>query len=314
MLKTNSLNQPQKTAFVLLAAIFILPVFSAPIALLAGAMFSLFFGNPWPNKSANWSKKLLQLSVVGLGFSLSLSEVWTTGKAAIPWTFTGIVLTMVTGHFLGRWYATSSGVGTLVSFGTAICGGSAIAAMAPIIKSKDEETAVALATIFTLNSLALILFPVIGHGINLSQEQFGLWAALAIHDTSSVVGATSAFGSESLSVGTTVKLARAVWIIPCAFGISWMLGEKGKTQYPLFIFGFLIAAGIRSLLPQFDSLWLHLTALSRQALVLTLFLVGAGLTKEVITKVGLRPLAQGLTLWLFVSVISLGAILNGWVH
>jgi|GEM_PF-2196984 uncharacterized membrane protein YadS len=173
MLPISELIHPQKIFFILLVATFSLPIFGAPAALLTGAVFSLFWGNLWPKPTANRSKKLLKIAVVGLGFGLSLSEVWVTGKGAIPWTFSGIVMTMAAGHLLGQWFATSSGVRVLVSFGTAICGGSAIAAMAPIIKSKNEETAAALATIFMLNSGALLLFPVIGHAIDLVRRNSG---------------------------------------------------------------------------------------------------------------------------------------------
>jgi uncharacterized integral membrane protein (TIGR00698 family) len=303
-----------KGLFLLLVGLCLCPAVNTPAALAAGILFSLLFGNPWPEITTAWSKKLLQWSVVGLGFGLSLGEVWLAGKDAILYTMVGICLTLFMGRLLGSWFGASRNTAALIAFGTAICGGSAIAAMAPVLKSEDEETAVAMATVFTLNAAALLIFPVIGHLLHLSQRGFGLWAALAIHDTSSVVGAAAAYGTGALAVGTTVKLARAVWIMPCALGASWLKKSEGKVRFPLFILGFLVAAGLRSLLPHLDPVWLGASALARQGLVITLFLIGAGLTREVLRKVGIRPFAQGVTLWALVSVATLAAILQGWIR
>ncbi len=304
----------KRAFFLLLLAACAWPGIKTPAALLAGILFSLFLGNPWPAPAAAWSKKLLQYSVIGLGFGLSLGEVWSTGKDAVLYTVIGITFTLLMGRLLGRWFGTAPNTAALIAFGTAICGGSAIAAMAPVLKSKDEETAVALATVFTLNAAALLLFPFIGHLLHLDQRGFGLWAALAIHDTSSVVGAAAAYGAAALAVGTTVKLARAVWIMPCALGAAWLRKSEGKIRFPLFILGFLAAAGVRSLLPQYDFAWQGISAIARQGLVVTLFLIGAGLTREVLQRVGMRPFAQGISLWLIVSVATLTAILQGWIR
>jgi uncharacterized integral membrane protein (TIGR00698 family) len=215
------------------------------------------------------------------------------------------------GALLGRLVGTSEPLSTLISFGTAICGGSAIAAMAPVIKAKTEEIAVSLATVFTLNATALLLFPAVGRFLQMGQEPFGLWAGLAIHDTSSVVGAASTFGTEALAVATTVKLTRALWIMPCVLAAAFLKKSDQKVRFPLFIAGFLAAAALRTMLPSFQPAWTFLLAVARQGLVLTLYLIGAGLTREVLRRVGIRPLAQGVLLWALVSVTTLAAITSG---
>jgi len=292
----------------------LLPVVNTAYALIAGILFSLLLGNPFSNQSAHWSKVLLQISVVGLGFGQSLGAVWQVGKDSIFYTLIGICLTLLAGVTLGRCLGTEKRTGLLISFGTAICGGSAIAAMAPTIKARDDETALALATVFTLNAVALLLFPFIGHLLHLSQHQFGVWAGLAIHDTSSVVGAASSYGAEALAIGTTVKLSRAIWIVPFVLGVGWFAKSEQKVKIPLFIVGFVLAAALRSLLPQFTQVWQGLAGVSRQALVVTLFLIGSGLSKEVLQRVGVRPLAQGVGLWILAGGVTLEAILSGLIH
>ncbi|MDD5285217.1 MAG: putative sulfate exporter family transporter [Desulfuromonadaceae bacterium] len=276
-----------------------------------GILFSLFVGNPWPGESAAWSKKLLQLSVVGLGFGVGIADVWHAGREAVLYTPVSIAVTLAAGLLLGRMLRTPARTSALISFGTAICGGSAIAAMAPVINADDEEIAVSMATVFSLNALALLLFPPIGHIFGLTERQFGLWAALAIHDTSSVVGAASAYGASALAIGTTVKLARAIWIAPSALIASHFAHSQAKARIPLFIIGFIAAASLRSLLPSMVNLWQILAAMARQGLVMTLFLVGNGLTREVLRRVGVRPLAQGVILWVLVSATMLAVILEG---
>ncbi len=290
-----------------------LPWTSAPMALAAGIGFALFLGNPWGGSTSRWSKRLLQLSVTGLGFGMSLPAVWKTGRGAVGYTVIGITATMLAGLLLGRLAGTTPRTSALISFGTAICGGSAIAAMAPVIRSDDDETAVALASVFTLNSVALLLFPIVGRLLALPQRGFGLWSALAIHDTSSVVGAAAAYGTTALMIATTVKLTRAMWIIPCALGAGWLLRSEGKTKFPFFILGFLTAAALRTLMPAGEPLWKGLEAVAKQSLVVTLFLVGLGLTREVLRRNGPRPLLQGVLLWLAVSVGTLSAIETGWI-
>jgi uncharacterized integral membrane protein (TIGR00698 family) len=299
----------RKISFVASLSICAFPEVGTAVALVGGILFSLLVGNPWPATSARLSKIILQISVVGLGFGLSLGEVLRTGRASFIYTVAGITFTLAAGYSLGRLFNTNRNTSALISFGTAICGGSAIAAMAPVLKAETDETAVALATVFTLNSVALLLFPVIGHLLNLSQNVFGTWAGLAIHDTSSVVGAASSYGSRALAVGTTVKLTRAVWITPVVVGTAWLKDSEQKVGIPLFIIGFIIAAACRTLLPHYSFLWGELSAVAKQSLVITLFLIGSGLSREVLRKVGMRPLLQGVTLWLIVSSLTLAALL-----
>ena len=306
-------NNGLKLLFWLLLLACCIPMVSAPMALTAGLVFGLVIGNPWKNSTSTWSRRLLQASVVGLGFGINLPVILQTGKDAFLYTAISISFTMLAGWLLGRLFKTPQRTSTLISFGTAICGGSAIAAMAPVIKAEGEETGVALATIFTLNSIALILFPPLGHLLAMGQQQFGLWSALAIHDTSSVVGAAAAYGGLALAIGTTVKLTRALWIMPSALLAAWFTKSEGKAKFPLFIIGFIAAAAINTALPQFEQLWHPLNSIARQSLVVTLFLIGSGLTREVLAKTGIKPLAQGVTLWIIVSITSATAILLGWI-
>jgi uncharacterized integral membrane protein (TIGR00698 family) len=297
--------------FFLLAAACLLPWVGPAAALAAGILFSLLAGNPAPARTAAWAKFLLQASVVGLGFGLSLGTVARVGARSAAYTVIGIALTLALGALLGRLLGTAGPVSTLVSFGTAICGGSAIAAMAPVVKARSEEMAVSLATVFTLNATALLLFPAVGRLLRLDPAAFGLWAGLAIHDTSSVVGAASSYAPGALAVATTVKLTRALWIMPCVLGAALLARSGERPKFPLFVAGFVAAAAVRTALPSLEPLFSALVAVARQALVLTLFLVGTGLTREVLRKVGVRPLAQGVALWLVVSAATLAAILTG---
>lgn len=299
--------------FLALGAAALLPGVGATLALAAGIAFSLVLGNPWPERTASFGQIFLKVSVVGLGFGLSLATVWRVGARSALFTAVGITLTMLLGWVLGRLAGTTGPESTLISFGTAICGGSAIAAMAPVVKAKSEEVAVALATVFTLNAVALVLFPPLGHALRLSQQAFGLWAGLAIHDTSSVVGAASAYGSEALAVGTTVKLTRALWIVPGVLVVALAKRTDARLRFPLFIAGFVLAAALRTLLPAATPVWDALFATARQCLVLTLFLVGAGLSRAALARVGVRPLLEGAVLWLLVGAGTLAAILAGLV-
>lgn len=301
-------NRLHKALFITCLALCAAPQVGTAMALIMGVLFSLLLGNPWPQKSAQSSKIILQLSVVGLGFGLSLGEVIRTGKDSIVYTIVGISCTLTLGYLLGKFFKTDQNTSALISFGTAICGGSAIAAMAPVLKAKDDETAVALATVFTLNSVALLLFPLVGHLLRLDQAVFGTWAGLAIHDTSSVVGAASVYGTQALAIGTTVKLTRAIWITPVVIGVSLIKKSDQKARVPLFIIGFVLAATIRTLLPQYGYYWTGLAAIAKQCLVVTLFLIGAGLSRQLLCNVGMRPLLQGITLWLLVSTLTLVAL------
>ena len=303
--------QVKKGLFVLLLLACAIPGVSTADALAAGILFALVLENPWPKEMAIFSKKLLKISVVGLGFGLSIGQVIQEGKHSIVYSAVGIAFTLTVGYLLGRACKTPDKTSSLIAFGTAICGGSAIAAMAPVIKAENEDMAVALATVFTLNSIALLLFPVIGHFLHLSQHSFGVWAGLAIHDISSVVGATSVYGHQALDIGTTVKMTRVLWIVPVVALFGWRNKSNSKIGIPLFIVGFMIAACLRSVLPQYTAhVWNLLARISEQGLVITLFLIGGGLSRAVLRKVGARPFVQGVSLWIIVSVLTLTAIMH----
>ena len=314
IMQTVQTSKYKRILFLMLLSACCLPVVTAPVALTAGVAVGLGPGNPWFRHCSVWSKRLLQCSVIGLGFGVNLSVVLQTGRDAFFYTAISIAATMLAGYLLGRLFQTSRNTSLLISFGTAICGGSAIAAMAPVIQAESEETGVALATIFTLNAAGLLLFPALGHLLSLDQQQFGLWAALAIHDTSSVVGAATAYGATALAIGTTVKLARALWIMPSALIAAWLVRSESKVAVPWFIFGFIAAAALRSLLPHHEQLWHLLHQIARQSLVVTLFLIGSGLTRELLGRTGIRPLLQAVILWVIVSAASLGAIYSGWIR
>ena len=286
---------------------------SPPIALTMGLIFGLAFKHPYPKESAKLSRWLLQASVVGLGFGMNLHEVLRAGRSGFLYTILGISFAMLTGLALGRLLTVRKTPAFLISTGTAICGGSAIAAVGPIVHASDEEMAVSLGTIFVLNSVALLTFPAIGAALHLSQTQFGLWAALAIHDTSSVVGASAKYGATALAVGTTVKLARALWIVPLALGTAVLRHAKARIQWPWFIGLFALAAVCNSYLPVGAPAYLVLSKMARIGLTVTLYLIGTGLSVATLKKVGHRPLLQGVLLWVVVSATSLLFIQRGWI-
>jgi uncharacterized integral membrane protein (TIGR00698 family) len=290
----------------------------AAIALLLGISIALICGNPYRAKTKLYSQKLLSFSVIGLGAGMNLSVVARVGIQGIAYTVVGIVLTLVAGNALGRLLKNNQKVSLLLSVGTAICGGSAIAAASPVIGASDEDTSVSLATIFLLNALALILFPFIGHAIGMEESSFGTWAALAIHDTSSVVGACLRYGERALEFGTTVKLTRALWIVPVTlllpkiFKIEKTAGVKARK--PWFILGFIIAAAINTFIPSIHPATKFYYELSRYTFMVTLFLIGLGITREAIEKVGARPLVQATILWFLVSSLTLLAIQTGMIE
>ena len=304
-------NTYARPLYVVLVAACALPFVSTWMALAAGIAFSFAVGNPWPKGSSRVGKYLLQISVVGLGFGMNIVEVWRVGRSSFLFTAVGIAFTLACGFLLGRFFGTRKKTSALISFGTAICGGSAIAAMAPVIDADDDDCAVSLATVFSLNAVALVLFPILGHLMGLDQHSFGVWSGMAIHDTSSVVGAASAYGSESLAVGTTVKLSRAIWIAPVVMITSFIVGGKGKARIPLFIIGFILAAAVAALTPVLSVVWHGLAVVARQSLVVTLFIIGTGLGPGVLKNVGLKPLLQGVFLWSVVSLVTLEAITHG---
>jgi uncharacterized integral membrane protein (TIGR00698 family) len=275
---------------------------SPPIALGLGLIVANVFGHPflvWNQKATNY---LLQFSVVGLGFGMNVQSAMAAGKEGFLFTIISIVSTLILGTLLGKWFKVESKTTHLISCGTAICGGSAIAAIAPVIKSDEKQTSVALGVIFILNSVALFLFPAIGHYFNVSQSDFGMWCAIAIHDTSSVIGAASKYGPEALQIATTVKLARALWIIPVALFTAFIFKNKsGKVKIPYFIGFFILALVTNTYLPQVQIFAPQLVSISKIGLTITLFLIGAGLNKKFLKSVGFRPLVQGITLWVCIA-------------
>jgi len=289
-------------------------ILSPPLALLGGLIYGLTLSHPYHVESKSLAKFLLQASVVGLGFGMNLREVVQVGRSGFVYTALSISLAMLLGLGLGYLVKVSKKASFLISAGTAICGGSAIAAVGPIADANEEEMAVSLGAVFILNSLALFLFPSIGAALHLSQTQFGLWSALAIHDTSSVVGATARYGATALAVGTTVKLARALWIVPLSIATAFLLKSKARIQWPWFILLFCLAALLSTLLPALGPVSMALSRLGRIGLTVTLFLIGTGLSKRTLRSVGVRPLLQGLALWIIVGSCTLGLILTNWIH
>lgn len=290
-------------------AVCILGYVNSPIALVGGFLFSYFLGHPFLDLSGKAVSWLLRVAVVGLGFGMNLSETLNAGKIGFSLTVLSIIGTLVLGYFLGKLLKMERKSSHLISSGTAICGGSAIAAVSPIINASKKDISIALGVVFLLNSIALLIFPPLGHWLDLSQEEFGLWAAIAIHDTSSVVGAALTFGDEALKIATTVKLARALWIIPLSLLSVFLFKGKGKQiNIPYFIFLFILAIALNSYLPIPTILTEGITTISKSLLVLTLFLIGASLSVGMIKSAGWKPMVLGTSLWIFISISSLLAI------
>ena len=287
---------------------------SPPIALLGGLGYGLLLAHPFHVDSKHLAKFLLQASVVALGFGMNLHEVLHAGRSGFLYTAASITAAMLLGLGLGFLLHVSRKSSFLISAGTAICGGSAIAAVGPIAEASEEEMAVSLGTVFILNSAALLLFPIIGFALHMTQTQFGLWSALAIHDTSSVVGATAKYGPTALAVGTTVKLARALWIVPLSAITALALKSKARIQWPWFIVLFCLAALLNTLLPMFSSAFGLFNHLGRVGLTVTLFLIGTGLNKTTLRRVGLRPLLQGVVLWIIIGGSTLALIFFNWIR
>ncbi len=284
---------------------------SPPIALLLGLVYGFSFAHPYDSDSRSLSKFLLQASVVGMGFGMNLQEVIKTGRTGFFYTAAGITFALIAGLLIGRLFDVKKKSSALISVGTAICGGSAIAAVAPILQADQEETAVSLGSVFILNSIALLIFPLIGRALHLTEQQFGLWSALAIHDTSSVVGATSHYGPVALVVGITVKLTRALWIIPVSLGAAVVRRSKNRIQWPFFILLFCLATVVNTYLPFLAGVSRALSNLGKLGLTATLFLIGTSISRSALRQVGVRPLLQGVVLWIIVAVSSLWLILEG---
>ena len=287
---------------------------SPAIALLGGLIYGMTLPHPFAAESRDVTKFLLQGSVVALGFGMNLHEVLRAGRSGFVYTAVSITVALFLGLGIGYLIRVSKTPSFLISAGTAICGGSAIAAVGPISGASEEEMAVSLGAVFILNSIALFVFPPVGFALHMSQSQFGLWSALAIHDTSSVVGATAKYGPIALAVGTTIKLARALWIVPLSVGTAVVLKSKARIQWPWFILFFCLAALLNTLLPQFGAAFGALSHMGKLGLTVTLFLIGASLNRETLAKVGVRPLLQGLTLWIIVGTGTLALILFDWIH
>ncbi|HEY0461732.1 MAG TPA: putative sulfate exporter family transporter [Pyrinomonadaceae bacterium] len=308
----------QKVVFFVFIFACLTPYVSPPVALGLGLFTALKVGNPYTRAIGKWTRILLQTSVVLLGFGMNLSNVVKAGKDGILFTIATIFGTLALGWLTGRLLKINEKTSVLISAGTAICGGSAIAAVAPAIDAEGEDISVSLCTIFILNSVALVTFPVIGHALGLTENQFGIWAAIAIHDTSSVVGVSAKYGAEALQIATTVKLARALWIAPVALLFAILYGKKTsgnaktKIAIPWFIFLFLLATVARTYAPNWfqPSIFDSFVNLAKAGLTVTLFLIGSSLSRETIRKVGLKPFLQGVLLWIVISLVSLWAVLK----
>lgn len=312
---------------VLSAAFFVVPWifpqlnnYAPGAAILAGAAYVFAFGNPFATYTAQWVSPMLGAAIVGMGFGMNLPAVLKAGGSGFIYTVIGISMGLALGFWLGKKLKLSRDSLMLISVGTSICGGSAIAAAAPVLRAKSHDIALATATVFILNGVALLIFPPLGHWMGFDQTQFGTWAALAIHDTSSVVGASMQYGETALEVGTTIKLARALWIVPVALFLSFMVRKethaetgKAKIKVPWFIPGFLIAAMIVTWVPGVKVVGDFLQTFSKHLMVLTLFFIGANLNIAKIKELGIRPLLHGVILWVILGTVWGGAIYLNWV-
>jgi len=289
--------------FILLLILCLTPVVSAPLALLLGIIVAQWIGHPFLAVNHKATQILLQLSVVGLGFGMHIDSAIQTGKDGFLLTVISIIGTLSLGYILGKLLKLEKLTAYLITVGTAICGGSAIAAVSPTVKANEKQISVALGTIFVLNAIALFVFPVIGRFLDLSQTQFGLWCAVAIQDTSSVVGAASKYGAEALQVATTVKLTRALWIIPISLLSALAFNTKGtRIKIPYFIGLFILAIILNSYVPFFQGIGTYVVHISKVGLTLTLFLIGASLSRDVLLSVGYKAILQGLLLWLCLAI------------
>ena len=306
------LNKNQKEVL-FIVALFLVPFLDPGFALLLGLLLSLTIGHPFLAINSRITHILLQISVVGLGFGMNVEQAIEAGKTGILFTIFSIVVTIGLGLFFTSKLKVNRDTGFLVSGGTAICGGSAIAALAPVIKAKDKDITVAMGTIFMLNALALFIFPLVGRWLEMNDHQFGYWCAIAIHDTSSVVGAAKTYSNEALAIATTTKLIRALWIIPvsliAAFFYNKGTNTKSKISIPYFIFFYIVAMIIATYTPQWGHVYTQITNFAKVGMLFTLFLIGAGLSKETIKQVGFKPILLGIILWICISVLSASVIM-----
>ena len=312
------MKQTSKVIYILLIALILfpfdrfgLPVISAPLALLCGLAFAFIFPNPYPKFNKKTSKYLLQVAVVCLGFNMNLQESLKSGSEGMLFTVVSVVGVMALGVLVGYWLHINRKTAYLISSGTAICGGSAIAAVGPVLKANENEMAVSLGVIFILNSLGLFIFPTLGHIFEMTQQQFGTWAAIAIHDTSSVVGAGEAYGEEALQIATLIKLTRALWIIPLAIATMFIFRDKtAKISIPWFIFIFVLAMVVNTYVTLPAWFVSSMVWIAKRGMVVTLFLIGASLSIASIRSVGVKPLLQAVLLWIVISVSSLFVVLE----
>jgi uncharacterized integral membrane protein (TIGR00698 family) len=324
-MKATLLNLPntaKQVVFIICLLAFLFLDLPAPLALLTGIIIAIFIGHPYIQHNKKATTTLLQVSVVCLGFGMNFEHALKAGKEGFLFTVVTIAVTLIAGYFIGKKLKIDSNTSLLISNGTAICGGSAIAAIAPIVKANESQMSVALGTIFILNSVALLIFPPIGHYLGMSAQQFGTWCAIAIHDTSSVVGASTGYfdkdGIEALGIATTIKLERALWIIPIALGTAYFRKSAGKVKIPYFIFWFIVAIIVATYLPIYfpilnepitdKTIFQYVYAAGKKGLVITLFLIGAGLSMKTIQQVGWRPILQGVLLWVIIGTLSLVVI------
>lgn len=299
-----------KGVYFLIIIIALTGMINSPVALILGFVYTLTLTNPLKQQSQKAIKYLLKISVVGLGFGMFVNETLATSKEGFSLTCCSIVLTIGLGLLLTKLFKLEVKLGYLITSGTAICGGSAIAAISPIIKAESKTISIALGVVFLLNSIALLTFPSIGHFLELTQEQFGLWCAVAIHDTSSVVGAAIEYGAEALRVATTVKLSRALWIIPLSIFSIFFFKVKGeKLKIPYFILFFILAILLNSYAGLPENLTKGIVFCAKRLLIVTLFLVGSTISITDLRSVGVRPILFALCLWVFISIFALGYIL-----
>jgi uncharacterized integral membrane protein (TIGR00698 family) len=291
------------------------------IAVVTGIAYSVLWGNPFAALTGKYTSTLLGLAIVGMGCGMNLIDVLRAGANGFVYTLIGITIGIGLGVWLGKRLGLERDLMYLISVGTSICGGSAIAAAAPVLKAKAHDVAIASATVFTLNAVALLVFPAVGHALDFSEPQFGYWAALAIHDTSSVVGASFQYGPVAMEVGTTVKLARALWIVPVTLFLSCFIAgdrENGKPKIqlkiPWFIPCFLVAAALVTWQPAVAPAGQLLKEISKYLMIMTLFLIGANLSREKLRELGLKPILHGVILWLVLAIIWCVAIALKWVH
>lgn len=310
-------DRQRQTMFIVL--LLLVPFLSPATALFSGLVVAFTIGNPFIAHNKIFTKILLQASVVGLGFGMNLTQALEAGKTGFIFTVFSITLTMLLGIWVGKWLKVNTGTRTLIAGGTAICGGSAIAAIAPVINARDNDMTVALGTIFSLNALALFIFPPLGTLLGMTDTEFGYWCAIAIHDTSSVVGAAAERSPEALAIATTTKLIRALWIIPLSLIIAFVWNKrqadaptdgKRKISIPWFIFLYIVAMIVASYLPQGEAFYSRAVGIARMGMVYTLFLIGSGLSWQSLREVGIRPILLGVILWIVISVVSAATILT----